>query len=1629
MTALVVFVTAWLTVVVTIALWVVIPIGIGWRPVTVTSGSMAPRIRAGDLVMYDRGARHPGPGAIVVFRRPGTGELLTHRVAAVTAAGELRTRGDANPTNDAEAVPLANVRGRVRLVIPGAGALLRNRLGLVLVLLAPCAGVALLGALARPRRQRRAAPRAGPRVALAGMLVVALVATSVGVAQALAFSSTTANAGSSFSTFFVPNTAPDSLSASLGIVGAVQVAVISGSVLYVGGDFTAIGGVTRNRLAAIDLATDTLTGWDPNVNNTVNALAVDAANNVVYAGGAFTTVNGFTVRNRLAAISTVTGTATAWDPNAGNTVSALALDAANNVVYAGGAFTTVNGATARNRIAAISTVTGTATAWDPNAGNTVSALALDATNNVVYAGGAFTTVNGATARNRIAAISTVTGTATAWDPNASNTVSALVLDSTNNLLYAGGTFTVIGSQTRNRIASLSTANAQATAWDPNANNAVNALALDPAKGIVYAGGTFTSIGGATRNRIAALSVATGNAATWNPNADSTVATVAVATAAGRVAFGGSFTAIELTDRAAIAATAAATTTDPDAAIPTTIDVGTTGAVRAAVLSGTTLYIGGDFTRINGTARKHLAAIDTTTGTLTAWNPTTDATVRAFALDTANNVLYAGGDFTNAGGSLRQRLAAFATTNGALTSWSTPTNGSVNALAVDPASAVVYVAGAFTTIGGHTRNRLAAVSTATGVVTNFDANLSAPANALALDAANSLIYVGGSFTTVNGATARNRVAALSTATATATAWDPNANSIVRALVLDGVNGLVYIAGEFTTVNGGTTRNRLAAIATSNAVASAWNADVNNAVYALALDAANGALYTGGPFTTVNGGTARNRLAALSTSTATATAWNPNVGALNVYALAVDLGAATAYVGGDFTTVGGVNREALAAVTGGPAGAASLGALSVTSANNLGGVYAAVRTGSTLYLGGTFTYVAGQARNRLAAIDLATDTVTSWNPNVNNTVRALAVAGGVVYAGGDFTTVNNGTARNRLAALSTTTATATAWNPNLNGAARALALDVGNSQVYVAGDFTTVNGGTTRNRLAALSTATATATAWNPNLSNSAYAVALDIANSVLYASGTFTTVNGGTARNRVAAFSTASGTATAFDPDANGTTAAIALDATNGLLYAGGDFTTLAAGTTTRNRLAAVSTATALATSWNPNVNSTVNALALDATNGAVYATGAFTTVGGLTRNRLAAVWTSTGQPADWNPSANSTGRTLVLDSGEVVAGGDFTTIGPGERGGWARFGLAPAVQSPSYLTAVRAVTGATAANVYATAVIGNTLYVGGDFTSVGTVPRRRLAAFDLTTNTLTSWNPSVDNLVRTITVDAASNLVYAGGDFVVVNYTTTRNRVAAFPTVTGTATSFDPNSNNTVRALALDATRGLLYAGGDFTTVNGGTARNRIVALSTSTATASTWDPNSASSVFALAIDASNNVVYAGGSFTTVNGATTRNRIAAFDATTGTTTAWDANANNTVRALALDPVAGSLYAGGDFTTVNGGTTRNRIAALSTSTGTASAWNPNLNGLVYALALDGGGLAYLAGTFTTVNGWTVRNRAVSVSTATATATSWNPNLGGSAWTLTVSVPIKRLAVGGVFTTVGGQPRAGLATFGP
>jgi hypothetical protein len=59
--------------------------------------------------------------------------------------------------------------------------------------------------------------------------------------------------------------------------------------------------------------------------------------------------------------------------------------------------------------------------------------------------------------------------------------------------------------------------------------------------------------------------------------------------------------------------------------------------------------------------------------------------------------------------------------------------------------------------------------------------------------------------------------------------------------------------------------------------------------------------------------------------------------------------------------------------------------------------------------------------------------SWDPNADNTVLSLAVSGSTVYVGGAFSSIG-GQTRNRIAALDASTGAAMSWNPNASNSVK-------------------------------------------------------------------------------------------------------------------------------------------------------------------------------------------------------------------------------------------------------------------------------------------------------------------------------------------------------------------------------------------------------------------------------------------------------------------------------------------------------------------------------------------------------------------------------------------------------------------
>lgn len=191
------------------------------------------------------------------------------------------------------------------------------------------------------------------------------------------------------------------------------------------------------------------------------------------------------------------------------------------------------------------------------------------------------------------------------------------------------------------------------------------------------------------------------------------------------------------------------------------------------------------------------------------------------------------------------------------------------------------------------------------------------------------------------------------------------------------------------------------------------------------------------------------------------------------------------------------------------------------------------------------------------------------------------------------------------------------------------------------------------------------------------------------------------------------------------------------------------------------------------------------------------------------------------------------------------------------------------------------------------------------------------------------------------------------------------------------------------------------------------------TAPAPGWYPNNGT-VYAMAV--ANNVVYIGGGFTAVRNSTTnqtvaRNRLAAFDATTGDLLPWNPGADDLVRALAVGP-DGTIYAGGDFNQV-AGAADSRLAAITPGGAAVGSWNGSANNTVRTIIATAGGV-YVAGNFARVNNVAQNGLALLDPQTGARNTGFNAQVSnGKVRSMTLDG--STLYIGGSFTTVGGQAR--------
>ena len=317
-----------------------------------------------------------------------------------------------------------------------------------------------------------------------------------------------------------------------------------------------------------------------------------------------------------------------------------------------------------------------------------------------------------------------------------------------------------------------------------------------------------------------------------------------------------------------------------------------------------------------------------------------------------------------------------------------------------------------------------------------------------------------------------------------------------------------------------------------------------------------------------------------------------------------------------------------------------------------------------------------------------------------------------------------------------------------------------------------------------------------------ALAVLVVGDTTYVGGTFTQAiapNGTSVpRANLAAFDSDTGALiTGFRADTNGAVRALVSNGTT--VWAGGSFTTI--GGAGRARVAAVDAATGAVRPFNANANSHVYGLDLHA--GRLFMVGSFGAVRSSTRQRAAAVDAATGTvDTQWNPNLNATTFAVRAHPAgtAVYVGGNFTRVGTATRTGVA---------------AVHAVTGAAIAPVLTnsyTAVLSLDLNDTGSrlFGAVGGAGNHAVSWN--TTTGLRNWRQWADGDVQAVVHHR--DTVYFGFHESFEGDTSVR-LLAADATTGALDPDFRPTFDRYWGIFALSASDDVLAAAGDFTHVSG----------------------------------------------------------------------------------------------------------------------------------------------------------------------------------------------------------------------
>jgi hypothetical protein len=832
--------------------------------------------------------------------------------------------------------------------------------------------------------------------------------------------------------------------------------------------------------------------------------------------------------------------------------------------------------------------------------------------------------------------------------------------------------------------------------------------------------------------------------------------------------------------------------------------------------------------------------------------------------------------------------------------STSTNGNSVDYFVDtgdfyPNKTGIWVGGTFTTAAGVACNRLVCLDYESGrYITGLSAANGPNGNINQIIKSGNRIYIKGVFSTFSGVS-RNLMAAISFPDMRLLPFNPNGNNQIRQMST-GVDGM-YLAGNFFSIGG-----------TGGNYSSICKVDYENGVLITGFrprlnfgDNIYGSIAEFGDKVIINLDTSSNRAWTYRISNFPGNGplipnyHNPisfpvvvdNISGLTTYTgLGYGFGQSNIYAG-DQSSDAGFN--------------------------------VCKKIDDKIYIFGknAGAFIQKVPRNNAFAVDLNTNRITNWNPN-----------------------------------LQMINATTSAYSQGNNAqGVYCMHLDTGDNTLTLGGRFNTVNepnnASTIRNSIAIVDIISGgLITNFRPDLGLNFDVLAIEKSGNTLFLGGNFTS---GGIPNRYHHFIGLNINTNApthgFNLEINNTLLAMNFNKTSpasnakvscmkrkdNLLYVGGSFDVVSGNN--RFGIFCLDIQNNTITDFNLNLDrGEVKAMDIDTSTNTLYIGGGFRSVLGQERNYGAAINLNNTGLLEWDPELSKEPTNLRVTPSGIVICGSFSNAGE-RRAGLAFF----SIQSGNLLKRNINLMTNPFGGVYTTEIYNNILYAHGrTFTAAmpqnvglaggqqhGNQIRYNLVSGHIVTGFVNNRDNAplcIRGGGNVLSTFLESGFMYMGGSFTSVqamnpainfNATTTRNRVAFFNLNNQTISGIDYNVNNNV--WAIKRKDNFLYLGGEFTSVLG-TARNRIARINLNTNTLDGWNPNSPSTVYDFQF--SGDKLFVGGDFSTISGLT-RNRVCRFDVSSASGGALESYnpliLNGGVRKLLIS--GNTLYAGGTFSQV------------------------------------------------------------------------------------------------------------------